>query len=84
MMIKYIKKDENGLSKEANIITVFDYMNKRYMLYAVSKDDNNDNILVSELVKDSDGYDMLKDIEDDSIKEELDEVIKRVLKKVEN
>ena len=83
-MDKFLIEDENGLSKEANIITVFDYMNKRYMLYAVSKDDNNDNILVSELVKDSDGYDMLKDIEDDSIKEELDEVIKRVLKKVEN
>lgn len=83
-MDKFLIEDENGLTKEANVITVFDYMSKRYILYAISKDENNDNILVSELVKDNDGYDTLKDIEENSIKEELDEVIKRVLKKEED
>lgn len=83
-MDKFLIEDENGLTKEANVITVFDYMNKKYILYAVSKDQDNANILVSELIKDSDGYDTLKDIEENSVKEELDEVIKRVLKKEED
>lgn len=83
-MDKFLIEDENGLTKEANVITVFDYMNKKYILYAVSKDQDNANILVSELVKDKDGYDTLKDIEENSVKEELDEVIKRVLKKEED
>ena len=83
-MDKFLIEDENGLSKEANIITSFEYGNKKYLLYAISKNENEDDVFVSELIKDSDGYDILKDIEDYSIKEELDEVIKRVLRKVDN
>ncbi len=77
---KFLVEDENGVTKEASIITTFDYNGKRYLLYTISKDEENDNVLVSELIKDSEGYDTLKDIEDTSIKEELDEVVKRLLR----
>ncbi len=63
-----------------SIISTFDYNGKRYLLYTISKDEENDNVLVSELIRDSEGYDTLKDIEDTSIKEELDEVVKRLLR----
>lgn len=79
-MDKFLVEDENGLSKEANIITSFEYGNKKYLLYAISKNENEDDIFVSELVKDDDGYDMLKDIEDNSIKEEIDVVIRKLIK----
>lgn len=79
-MDKFLIEDENGLSKEANIITSFEYGNKKYLLYAISKNENEDDIFVSELVKDDDGYDMLKDIEDNSIKEEIDVVIRKLIK----
>lgn len=79
-MDKFLVEDENGLSKEANIITSFEYGNKKYLLYAISKNENEDDVFVSELVKDDDGYDMLKDIEDNSIKEEIDVVIRKLIK----
>ena len=81
---KFLVEDENGLTKEANILSFFDYQNKKYLLYSISKNENEDDIYVSEVIKDSEGYDTLKDIEDSSIKEELDEVVEELLKKIDN
>lgn len=68
--------DENNNELEAEIITVFDYKEKEYVIYAINKDEENADICVSLLEKDSNNYPIFKDINDSKEKEEIDKVVK--------
>ena len=46
-------KDENGNEKEAEIITVIEIDNKEYVIYAVNKNEESDNIFASRIIKDA-------------------------------
>lgn len=63
---KFKVVDENGIESEANVITAFSYKDKEYLIYSIDKDIENTNVFVSRLVKDAEGYDTLKDIEDEN------------------
>ena len=43
--------DENNNELEAEIITVFDYKEKEYVIYAINKEEENADICVSLLEK---------------------------------
>ena len=71
--------DENNNELEAEIITVFDYKEKEYVIYAINKEEENADICVSLLEKDSNNYPIFKDINDSKEKEEIDKVVKEII-----
>ena len=74
--------DENNNELEAEIITVFDYKEKEYVIYAINKDEENADICVSLLEKDSNNYPIFKDINDSKEKEEIDKVVTEIIEQI--
>jgi len=74
--------DENNNELEAEIITVFDYKEKEYVIYAINKDEENADICVSLLEKDSNNYPIFKDINDSKEKGEIDKVVKEIIEQI--
>ena len=74
--------DENNNELEAEIITVFDYKEKEYVIYSINKDEDNVDICVSLLEKDSNNYPIFKDITDSKEKEEIDRVVKEIIEQI--
>ena len=74
--------DENNNELEAEIITVFDYKEKEYVIYAINKEEENADICVSLLEKDSNNYPIFKDINDSKEKEEIDKVVKEIKEQI--
>lgn len=74
--------DENNNELEAEIITVFDYKEKEYVIYSIDKDEDNVDICVSLLEKDSNNYPIFKDITDSKEKEEIDRVVKEIIEQI--
>lgn len=80
---KFKVVDENNLEHDAEAITAFTYKNKDYLVYSVDSDEENSNILVSRLVKDSKGYDIIEDIEDNDERQEVQNAVKEILSSIE-
>lgn len=74
--------DENNNELEAEIITVFDYKEKEYVIYEINKEEENADICVSLLEKDSNNYPIFKDINDSKEKEEIDKVVKEIIEQI--
>ena len=74
--------DENNNELEEEIITVFDYKEKEYVIYAINKEEENADICVSLLEKDSNNYPIFKDINDSKEKEEIDKVVKEIIEQI--
>lgn len=53
------------------------------MVYSVDSEEENSNILVSRLVKDSEGYDIIEDIEDNDERQEVQNAVKEILSSIE-
>lgn len=75
----FIMKDENGNEKEAEIITVIEIDNKEYVIYAVNKNEESDNIFASRIIKDENGNNVIKSIDNQEEKEKVFEIIKELL-----
>ncbi len=75
--------DESGKKDIARIVTAFSYKEKDYIVYSIFKDANESNIYVSRLVKDSDGSDMILDIDDEEEKKEVTGAVEEILSLVE-
>ena len=80
---KFKVVDENNLEHNAEVITAFTYKDKDYLVYSVDSDEENSNILVSRLVKDNEGYDVIEDIENDSERIEVQNAVKEILSSIE-
>lgn len=80
---KFKVVDENGIEHLAEVITAFTYKEKEYLVYSIEGDEETANILVSRLVKDSEGYDEIKDIEDDNERIEVQNAVKEILNSIE-
>ena len=80
---KFKVVDENGLEHDAEVVTAFTYKDKDYLVYSVDSDAENSNILVSRLVKDSEGYDIIEDIEEDNERQEVQTAVKEILSSIE-
>ena len=75
--------DENNIEHTAEVITAFSYKEKEYLVYSVDEDEENSNILVSRLIKDSEGYDVIEDIEDEAERTEVQNAVKEILSSIE-
>ena len=80
---KFKVVDENNLEHNAEVITAFTYKDKDYLVYSVDSDEENSNILVSRLVTDNEGYDVIEDIENDSERLEVQNAVKEILSSIE-
>ena len=76
--------DENGIERNAEAIIPFTYENKDYLVYSIDRDLENANIFVSSLEKDSEGYDTIKDIEDEEERGKVKAIVKRLLEEKES
>ena len=65
----------NGQLKEAEVLKIISIDNREYVIYSVKKNDEDSDIIASEIVKDIDGYDKLIDIEDLSIKQKVLDIV---------
>ena len=80
---KFKVLDENNIEHTAEVITAFSYKEKEYLVYSVDEDEENSNILVSRLIKDSEGYDVIEDIEDEVERAEVQNAVKEILLSIE-
>lgn len=80
---KFKVLDENNIEHTAEVITAFSYKEKEYLVYSVDEDEENSNILVSRLIKDSEGYDVIEDIEDEAERTEVQNAVKEILSSIE-
>lgn len=80
---KFKVVDENGIEHAAEVVTAFSYKEKEYLIYSIDRDEENANILVSRLVKDEEGYDMIEDIDDDNERIDVQNAVKEILSSVE-
>lgn len=69
--------DENGIEREAKIITTIKENGIDYVVYVINRDGDNSNIFVSRLVS---GVEFV-DIVDKEEKERLDGIVKNIIKK---
>ena len=74
--------NENNNEVEAEIITVFNYKDKEYVIYSINNDNEKVDICVSRLEKDEKGYSILKDIIDSKEKEEIDNAVKEIIDQI--
>lgn len=79
---KFTVVNENGEESIANVVTGFSYKDKEYIVYSIEKNETDDNIYVSKLVKDKDGNDTISDIENDNEREEVFKVVEEILSSV--
>lgn len=80
---KFKVLDENNIEHTAEVITAFSYKEKEYLVYSVDEDEEKSNILVSRLIKDSEGYDVIEDIEDEAERAEVQNAVKEILSSIE-
>lgn len=74
--------NENNNELEAEIITVFNYKDKEYVIYSINNDNEKVDICVSRLEKDEKGHFILKDIIDSKEKEEIDNAVKEIIDQI--
>lgn len=74
--------NENNNEIEAEIITVFNYKDKEYVIYSINNDNEKVDICVSRLEKDEKGHFILKDIIDSKEKEEIDNAVKEIIDQI--
>ena len=74
-----IKKKKN-VERDATLLTVIEVDEKEYVIYSIDRDEENVNIFVSELKKDSNGNDIIVDIEDENEKIKLNEIVRNIIK----
>lgn len=70
-------KDENGIERDANIVTSIELEGNKYLVYTIDRDSENCNIFVSKITADGMG---IIDITDPSEKNKIDEIVKELIK----
>ena len=73
------KINVDGIEKEAESLDVVELYGKEYALYSVPVDSENSDILASEITKDENGNIKLIDIEEETVKVEILNIIKDTL-----
>ena len=79
-MNKFMIKDENGVQREATLITVIESEGKKYAVYSIDRDNENVNVFISSLTTDQNGNNVLVDINDQNEKNKLIELVKNIIK----
>ena len=80
---KFQVEIETGEIKDAELLTIVEIDGKEYAIYMIDNNDNdyeNVDVLASYVMKDSEGYDRLIDIDDPEDKEKVAAFIKNLMK----
>ena len=72
--------DEHGIDRVANIICSVDIDGTDYVLYFIKRDEENDNLFISKLIKNNDATFNMVNIEDSMEKGKLVEIVKELIK----
>ncbi len=75
--------DENNIEREVQIITITEVKGQNYIVYAIEKNDTEDNIFVSRLVKDEQGNEKIEDIIDDQERSEVFAIVQDLINETE-
>lgn len=79
-MNDFMIKDENNIERKATVITIIENAGNNYIIYSINRDNQNVNIFVSKLIKDSVGNDVVVDITDANEKARLNELVREIIK----
>ena len=71
--------DEHGIDRIANVICSIDVDGSDYVIYWIERDDDNDNLFVSKLIKNNDDTSNMINIEDSMEKSKLGEIVKELI-----
>ncbi len=71
--------DEHGINRKANIMCGIDVAGTDYVVYSIERDSDNDNLFVSKLIKNNDGTHNMINIEDNTEKTKLTDVVKEMI-----
>ena len=74
-MNKFKVRDENGIEREATIITKIEENQVNYLVYTIDRDAQTSNIFVSKLVNGN-----LEDIQNPEAKQKINELVKHIIK----
>lgn len=74
-MNKFKVRDENGIEREATIITKIEENQVNYLVYTIDRDAQTSNIFVSKLVNGN-----LEDIQNPEEKQKINEQVKHIIK----
>lgn len=74
-MNKFKVRDENGIEREATIITKIEENQVNYLVYTIDRDAQTSNIFVSKLVNSN-----LEDIQNPEEKQKINELVKHIIK----
>ncbi len=74
-MNKFKVRDENGIEREATIITKIEENQVNYLVYTIDRDAQTSNIFVSKLVNGN-----LEDIQNPEEKQKINELVKHIIK----
>lgn len=65
----------DGVDREAEVIKILTIDGREYVIYSVDNNNDTSDIFTSEIIKDEEGYDKLIDIEEESVRQNLMEII---------
>ena len=74
--------DEDGNEKEARILNVVEINNQEYVVYAISRNEEEDAIYAAKLVKDNTGEDDIVPIENEEEKRVVFDAIRDLINKL--
>ncbi len=74
-MNKFKVRDENGIEREATIITKIEENQVNYLVYTIDRDAQTSNIFVSKLLNGN-----LEDIQNPEEKQKINELVKHIIK----
>lgn len=74
-MNKFKVRDENGIEREATVITKIEENQVNYLVYTIDRDTQTSNIFVSKLVNGN-----LEDIQNPEEKQKINELVKHIIK----
>lgn len=69
----------DGVDKKAELIDTIEYNGEEYAVYFTENGANTNDIYVSKVIQDAEGYDELVDVEDPKVKEYVINIIQESL-----
>ena len=72
--------DEHNIDRDANVLFAFDLEGSDYVCYRISRDEEQDNIFISKVVKNIDGTFNMVNIDDTNEKSKLNSIVMALVK----
>ena len=72
--------DEHNIDREASVLFAFDLDGSDYVCYRISRDEEQDNLFISKIIKDIDGTFNMVNIDDTAEKSKLNSIIMALVK----